>query len=653
MMKLLKKLIKFSLISLLLLFVVYSSIYLYAKITPKLSINSANGYYLFDKNGENYSGNSNDGWIKLDDISQHLVNATISIEDKGFFKHQGFDYLRILKALYINFKSGKKLQGASTITQQYAKNLFLDFDKKWSRKINEAWLTVQLESHYSKEEILEGYLNTINYGGIFGIENASKYYFGKSASDLTLAEATILAGIPKSPSYYSPLVDEKAAKKRQKLILNSMLKDEFITEKQRDDALKVDLTYIGKSEKANLATLMYYQNAVIEELKKIKTIPTSFLETGGLKIYTNLDISVQKNMEENISKYIPIESDIQIASIVMEPETGKVLALTGGKDYSKSQYNRATTAKRQVGSTMKPFLYYTALENGFTPSTTFTSTKTTFTFSENKTYSPQNYGNSYPNRPISMAAALAYSDNIYAVKTHLFLGEEMLVNTAKRVGITTPLAPIPSLALGSEEISLLEMMTGYSALANEGYKIDPYFITKVEDINGTILYEHESIKESVLNKSIVYILNEMLSNCYSSEFIDYNYPTCINIAHKLTRKYSIKTGTTDTDHLVFGYNKDILMGIWSGYDDNTYTVVSEGSTIKNIWADTVETYFKDKDTEWYKMPSNVVGSLVEPVSGNIANNNSTKKKILYYIKGTEPNNNEQSLDELIPTIKTE
>jgi len=337
----------------------------------------------------------------------------------------------------------------------------------------------------------------------------------------------------------------------------------------------------------------------------------------------------------------------------MEPETGKVLALTGGKDYSKSQYNRATTAKRQVGSTMKPFLYYTALENGFTPSTTFTSTKTTFTFSENKTYSPQNYGNSYPNKPISMAAALAYSDNIYAVKTHLFLGEEMLVNTAKRVGITAPLAAIPSLALGSEEISLLEMITGYATLANEGYKIDPYFITKVEDINGTILYEHEIIKESVLNKSIVYLLNEMLSNCYSSEFIDYNYPTCINIAHKLTRKYSIKTGTTDTDHLVFGYNKDILMGIWSGYDDNTYTVVSEGSTIKNIWADTVEAYFKDKDTEWYKMPSNVVGSLVEPVSGNIANNNSIKKKILYYIKGTEPNNNEQSLDELIPTIKTE
>lgn len=653
MMKTLKKLIKFSLVSLLLLFVVYSSIYLYAKITPKLSINSANGYYLYDKNAENYSGNSNDGWIKLDDISQYLVNATVSIEDKGFFKHQGFDFLRIIKALYVNIKSGKKLQGASTITQQYAKNLFLDFDKKWSRKIDEAWLTIQLESHYSKEEILEGYLNTINYGGIFGIENASKYYFGKSASDLNLSEATILAGIPKSPSYYSPLVDEEAAKKRQKLILNSMLKDEYITKKQMGDALKVNLTYLGKSEKSNLSTLMYYQNAVIDELKKIKAIPSSFLKTGGLKIYTNLDINAQKNMEENINKYVPAESNIQIASIMIEPETGKVIALTGGKDYSKSQYNRAIAAKRQVGSTMKPFLYYTALENGFTPSTTFTSTKTTFTFSENKTYSPQNYGNSYPNKPISMAAALAYSDNIYAVKTHLFLGEEMLVNTAKRVGITSNLAAIPSLALGSEEISLLEMITGYATLANEGYKVQPYFITKVEDINGNILYEHESIKEGVLNKSIVYILNEMLSNCYSSEFIDYNYPTCINIAAKLTRKYSIKTGTTDTDHLVFGYNKDILMGIWSGYDDNTFTVGSDGTTIKNIWADTIENYFKDKNTEWYKMPTNVVGAVVEPISGNLATNSSTKKKILYYIKGTEPTTNEQNLDELIPTIKTE
>ncbi|MDD2377399.1 MAG: transglycosylase domain-containing protein [Bacilli bacterium] len=653
-MKLFKKLIKFSLISLLLMFLAYNSIYLYAKVTPKLSINSANGYYLYDKNGELFSGNSNDGWIKLKDISPNLINATISIEDKNFFNHDGFDYLRIVKAMYVNIKNKMKLQGASTITQQYARNLFLDFDKNWGRKINEAWLTVRLESHYSKDEILEGYLNTINYGGIFGIENASKYYFGKSASDLTLAEATILAGIPKSPSYYSPLVDQTAAKKRQQIILNSMVKNEFITEKQKNDAAKVELTYIGKSQKANLSTLMYYQNAVIDELKRIKSIPASFIETGGLKIYTNLDIEVQKNMEANINKYMDPKSSIEIASIVMDPNTGKIVALTGGRDYSKSQYNRAISAKRQVGSTMKPFLYYTALENGFTPSTTFTSTKTTFTFSEDKTYSPQNYGNSYPNKPISMAAALAYSDNIYAVKTHLFLGEEMLVNTMKRVGVKTPVAPIPSLALGSEEISLLEMMTGYAALANEGYKIEPSFITKVEDINGNILYEHNTQKESVLNKSIVYILNEMLNNCYATEFIDYNYPTCMSIASKLSKKYAIKTGTTDTDHLIFGYNKNLLMGLWSGYDNNTYTTSAEGSPIKHIWADTIESYFKDKDdNSWYNMPINIVGALVEPISGNLVTKNSNKKKILYYIKGTEPTSTEQNLDDLIPTIKTD
>ncbi|MDD2435729.1 MAG: transglycosylase domain-containing protein, partial [Bacilli bacterium] len=256
-MKLFKKLVKFGLVSLLFGFLIYNSLYLYAKVTTKLSINSANGYYLYDKEGELFSGNSNDGWIKLKDISPYLINATISIEDKNFFNHDGFDYLRIMKAMYINLVNKKKLQGASTITQQYAKNLFLDFGKTWERKINEAWLTIRLESHYQKDEILEGYLNTINYGGIFGIENASKYYFGKSASDLSLAEATILAGIPKSPSYYSPLVDQTAAKKRQQLILNSMVKNKFITEKQKEEASKKELTYIGKSQKANLSTLMY------------------------------------------------------------------------------------------------------------------------------------------------------------------------------------------------------------------------------------------------------------------------------------------------------------------------------------------------------------------------------------------------------------
>ena len=651
-MKRLKKFFKISLICLLLFLIIYGGIYLYAKVTPKLSINSANSFYLYDSNNNLVSGN-NDEWIGLNEISAHLINATIAIEDKNFYNHQGFDFLRIVKALYTNIKNGKNLQGASTISQQYAKNLFLDFDKTWERKIDEAWLTIRLEAHYDKDEILEGYLNTINYGGIFGIENASKYYFGKSAKDLTLAEASILAGIPKSPSNYSPLVNLEKAKNRQYLILNAMVKNEYINKADMEEAYAEELVYIGKSEKSKSSTLMYYQDAVMDELKTIKSIPSSFLKTGGLKIYTNLDMNTQMSMEENMNKYINGESDIQMAAIMVNPQNGNVIALTGGRDYSKSQFNRATRALRQVGSTMKPFLYYAALENGFTPSTTFTSSKTTFAFSQDKTYSPQNFGDTYPDKPISMAAALAYSDNIYAVKTHIFLGEETLVNTAKRVGIEKELQALPSLALGSQEIGLMEMIRAYSTLANEGYKITPHLINKVEDINGNVLYEFNETKENVLNKSIVYILNEMLSNCYSSNFIDYSYPTCINIAAKVSNKYAVKTGSTDTDNLVFGYNGDILMGIWTGYDDNRLTNVTDGNNIKNVWIDTIEEYLKNKETSWYKMPSNVVGSLVNPVSGELITDNSSKKAMLYYIKGTEPSIENIELDNLIPTIKTE
>ena len=629
----------------------YTSLYMVAKLTSKLPIEENNKYYLYDKDNLLYSG-SNKDWISLNEISKYLINATITVEDKNFYQHQGFDFPRLFKAIYINLINQKYLQGASTITQQYAKNLYLDFDKTIKRKIDEAWLTVRLETQYSKDKILEGYLNTINYGGIFGIENASLYYFGKSSSELNLAEATILSGVPKDPSYYSPIANFDNAKKRQQLILNVMVKNKVITQSEADMAYNQELTFVGAPKQNKLQTLMYYQSAVIDELKDIGTIPESFLKTGGLKIYTNLDMNAQSVMEEKIKLNLP-NKDLEIASVVMDPNTGKIVAIAGGQDYSKSQFNRVTMSKRQVGSTMKAFLYYAALENGFTASTTFTSEKTTFTFDEDKTYSPNNYGEKYPNKPISMASAITYSDNIYAVKTHLFLGEDALVETAKRVGITTPLGAIPSLALGSEEINILEMMRGFATFANEGYKIEPYFISKVEDMYGNVLYTKDPIKENVLNKSVVFILNDLLSNCYATEFIDYNYPTCMSIAAKMTRKYAIKTGTTDTDHLIFGYNKNLIMGIWVGYDDNHPTEVKDGLYIKNIWADTMEALLKGTTDGWYDIPKNVSGVLIEPISGKLANEKSSKKKIAYYIKGTEPYEDDSDLDDMVPTYKEE
>lgn len=647
-----KKGLKFFIFFFVTFLLLYFGIYWYAGKTDKLSIKGANGYFLYDINDEVYTTGSNE-WAKLSDISSNLKNATISIEDKNFYKHQGFDIFRIVKALMINLKSKSNSQGASTITQQLSKNLFLNFDKTWSRKMKEAWITLRLETHYSKDKILEGYLNTINYGGIFGIEDASNYYFGKKSSDLSLAEASILAGIPKNPSKYSPLTNFEEAKKRQKLILNSMVKNGYISSSEGDKAYNEELIFKKGIDDNGLKMVMYYQDAVISELKKIKSIPSSFLQTGGLKIYTNLDNNVQRILEDSANKNIS-NPDIELSSVIVEPGTGKILALTGGRDYDKSEFNRATSSKRQVGSTIKPFLYYSALENGFTPSTTFTSEKTTFSFSGGKTYTPKNYNDKYAGGPISLAAAISYSDNIYAVKTHLFLGDGALTDILGRVGITNHFTDLPSLALGAEEVDMMSMIGAYSVLANEGYKVTPYLIRKVTDMDGNTLYEHNSNSESVLNKSTVYVLNELLTTTYAKEFKDYNSPTCLSILPKMTHKYALKSGTTNTDNLIFGYNKSLLVGIWTGYDDNKYVSNDDSSNIKNMWVDIMEAYLdgKEDDEVWYKTPNNVVGVAIDPISGKVASDGK-KSKILYYIKGTEPSLDKKSLDDVIPTVKLE
>ena len=646
-MKVLKKCLKIFIILIGLFIVGNVCVYTYAKLSPKIEIKNANSFMLFDDNNEVFfQGSGSREWISLDDISPYLIEATINTEDKNFYKHIGFDYLRIVKALFVNITTGTTSQGASTITQQYAKNLFLDFDKTWKRKWDEMWYTIEIESHYSKDEILEGYLNTINYGhGKYGIETASKYYFGKSAKDLTLAEAAMLTGIPKSPSNYSPFVDLEKATQRQQMILKNMYDDGVISEAEYNKALDEELKFVGEEEKEELESVMYYQDAVIEELKSLKEIPESFLETGGLKVYTSLDMDAQKQLEETVKSTMP-DSELETASVMMDPNTGRVIALVGGKDYSKSEFNRAVDAKRQVGSTMKPFLYYAALENGFTASTTFTSEETTFTFNNDETYSPQNNNGTYGHKPISMATAIAYSENIYAVKTHMFLGEDTLVNMAKRLGITSKLDEVPSLALGTSEIGMLEMAGAYSPFANEGYKVTPHFITKVVDREGNVLYEADEEKELILNSSLTFILNNLLTATYDANFIDYNYPTAINLASRMTHKYSLKSGTTNTDYWYIGYNKEIVTAVWCGYDDSSDLNSSEYKYASNIWLEAMENYMKDKPDQWYSQPDNVVGVLVNPITGKPATDSDEKKIIEYYVKGTEPSADDPVFDEI-------
>lgn len=606
--------------------------YVYCLITPKIQISRNQSYYLYDNNGDllfnNYS------WVELDDISPYLIDATLSTEDKHFYKHNGFDFLRIGKAIIKNISSRSLSEGASTITQQYARNLYLNYEKTWKRKIEEAILAFELETHYTKDEILEGYLNTINYGGVFGIENAANYYFNKSARDLTLAEASMLAGIPQSPANYSPLSNLELAKKRQKTVLYLMYNNEKIEQSDIEMATNEILEYIGNKNSTITSGRLYFKDAVLNELEDISSIPDSLLTTGGIKIYTTMDGKAQNKLEQSIEE--KNLGELQIASILMDPNNGEILALVGGTDYNDSQYNRAITAKRQVGSTMKPLLYYAALESGFTSASSFISEKTTFSFANSKKYTPKNYNDRYANGPLCMGAAIAYSDNIFAVKTHLFLGEDRLVSISNRLGIDNTLEAVPSLALGTEEISLLDMVSAYSSFANMGYKVDGHLIKRIEDSNGNILYEYKEEKTNILNESLVYILNEMLTYTYDKDFIDYNYPTMISLLPKLTKKYAIKSGTTNTDMWIIGYNSDAILGIWTGYDDNRNLTTTDTGIHKDIWAETIEDYLVDKKNNWYKAPNNIVGVLVNPITGEVVQGTEEKGKIFYFLKGTEP-----------------
>lgn len=612
--------------------IIILSLYVYAFITPKFNINTSKSITYYDKYGNDlFQEREKNDYVELNNISDYVKNSIVSIEDKNFYNHKGFDYLRIAKAMLVNLKSKKLKEGASTISQQYIKNLYLTFDKTWERKIQEALLTLELETHYSKDEILEGYLNTIDFGaGNYGIKEASKYYFNKEPKDLSLAEASIIVGIPKNPSYYNPVTNYENAKDRQKNVLISMVKNKYISKDEMNEAINEPLNFYAKNDKVELSSIYYYRDAVLKELSNIKEIPSSLLDMEGLKIYTNLDKDVQKNLENNIDKEMK-NSSLQVASVVVTPSNGKIVALIGGKEYSKSQYNRAYSSKRQVGSTIKPFLYYSALENGFTPSSTFLSERTTFNLGDTM-YSPKNAGNIYANKNISMLTAIAYSDNIYAMKTHLFLGTDSLSKITKRVGIKTDVKENASSALGTTEINMIDYSNGFITLANEGKHETPHLIEKITDNNGKILYEYKYSNDYVLNKKYVYILNNLLTSTYNYSLINYTSPTLVSISNELKGKYAAKSGSTKTDYWTVGYNKDYLMLVWAGNDDNSEVKSKDSKITKKIWAKTIST-IKDNKNEWYDIPKGITAAAIDPISGEINSNGF----VCYYEKGSEPN----------------
>ncbi len=618
------------------IFLALFGFYLYAYITPKIDVQSSNRIILYDDSDEVfYQNTATSSWVSLDEISPYAIKGIVDTEDKNFYSHNGFDYMRIMKALYNDIKAGNLKEGASTISQQYIKNLFLTFDKTWERKLEEAYLTFELEVHYNKNEILEGYMNTINYGaGNYGIEEASLYYFNKHAKDLTLAEASIIVGIPKNPTYYNPVYYYDNAKARQKIVLNSMFNMGHITKEEMENAYNEELSFYGKKSSNFIVSSLYYKDAVMDELNSIDEIPKSLIETGGLKVYTYLNSNAQRNLENIISEEMENTGELEVGAMIRSPKNGTIVALIGGTNYNETEYNRVTKAKRQVGSTFKPILYYSALENGMTATSTFVSEKTTFSLGEDESYSPSNFADKYANKSITMADALVLSDNIFAVKTHLFLGTDNLKNTAKRMGIKTSLPSNASLALGTSEINMVDYSNAFQTLANYGIRNNPVYIKKVTDLNDNVIYEAKYEEENVLDKRYVYILNEMLTNSYNYDYIDYASPTLLSVKNLINHKYAVKSGTTDTDYWVVGYNPEALVLVWNGYDDNRSVEKVSSKITKKIWARSIEAYLGEKESAWYNIPRGVTGAIVNPISGSTTD--LSVKDLMFYVKGTEP-----------------
>ncbi len=604
------------------IFLVYSKKLDYA-IPERLNIE------VVDNNGDVFltlNNQNKQSYVPLSEIDQDVIDCIISIEDKRFYVHKGIDVKRMGGALFRNIKDNSLSEGASTITQQYARTLFLTTNKTYKRKLEEIAIAINLESKYTKDEILEGYLNTIYFDhGIYGIEDAAKFYFNKSCKNLTLAEAAILTAIPKGPVYYSPINNPENNSSRRNLIITEVYNDNKIDAITRDNAINEKVKIYGKIDKTSSANAPYYQDIIIKELKEL-----NIASTVPYTIHTTLDSDLNNACIDALAKYFPEGSDQQIAIFAMNPQNGEVLTVIGGENYVKSTYNRATLSKRQPGSTIKPFLYYAALENGFTPITTFNSSATTFNVN-NQEYSPHNYNDIYPDTDVTMAYALATSDNIYAVKTHLFLGTDVLYSTLHNFGFTTKINNNASLALGTSEVHLSELVNGYAKIASMGKNIQTKYITKIVDENGKILYQNNELATQKYNASSCYILAETMTNVFDNNLAINISVTGAGLKSMLTHKYAAKSGSTDTDNLMIGFNPEIVLGIWCGYDDNRIQNNSESRFIKYMWAEIMESHMKNKGNIWYSTPNDVTSIKLNPTTGKLAMTNEYSKNMYFSV----------------------
>ncbi len=506
--------------------------------------------------------------VQLDELPQHLIDATIAIEDKNFYKHGGMDIEAIIRAAVHNFKNSSQ-EGASTITQQLIKNSLLTPEKTYARKIKEIILAIWAESKYSKKEILQMYFNETPYGGpTWGIKAAARAFFNKEPKDLTLAEASFLAGLPASPTQFSPYGSRpELGIERQKQVLQRMVEEKIITQYQMDQALAEKLNIQPSQDNIKAPHFVFYIKDLLSQIYGPRVV-----SQGGLKITTTLDLDLQQVVEKILSDEVNNLSTLNVqngAGMVTDPKTGQILAMVGSKDFYEAKFGNfnVATSLRQPGSSIKPITYASAFKLGYTPGNTILDAPVTFRNEWGSSYSPVNYDGTF-HGPVSIRQALGSSLNIPAVKMLATIGLPSMIQTAKDLGITTFTDPSRyglSLTLGSTEVRLIEMMEAYGTFARGGKLNKPVGILKVTDSSGNVLEEYQQNEKWALSSQVAYLINSILSD---------NEARKIAFGLNSLLKFpgvAVKTGTSDNkrDNWTFGYTSDFVVGVWVGNNDNS------------------------------------------------------------------------------------
>lgn len=589
--------------------------------------------------------------ISLADIPDYLKKATIAIEDKDFYKHQGFDPKGIARAIF-NIILLRGMQGGSTLTQQLVKNVLLTSEKTLPRKIKEFMLAVQIERKYSKDEILQMYLNEAPYGGtMWGIESAAQGYFGKNAKDLTLLESVILAGLPQRPSFYSPIgQDSKAYLARTEEVLRRMREDGYITQAQELEFKRQlpDVKFASVSAQFRASHfVLFVKKQLIDKFGEKK------VEAGGLRVTTTMDVDLQEKVENIVREEMDKLKGLNVsnAAVVVEnPQTGEILSYVGSREYNsedsefQGKFDVTSMGYRQPGSALKPIAYAAAFAKGYTASSLLMDVETHFPGGKDKPdYIPKNYDNKFRG-PVQIRYALANSVNIPAVKITALVGIKDILKLASEMGIGS-LAPTDenvtnlglSLVLGGGEVRLLDLTDAFGVFATNGIRNESYSIIKVADSGGYTLYEHKKTSgKRVLDDNISFLISDILSDNIARKEV-FGERSYLYIPG---RTVAVKTGTTDDkrDNWTVGYTPSVLAGVWVGNNDNSpmNPKIASGVTgAAPIWHRIMLEALKGKSDEKLSQPENIVEVTVDAFGGGLPREGRLTRRE-YYIKGTEP-----------------